>query len=197
VSGNNFGISALRTGRDLARVVTRTTLVALVLLCFAACSSTKPVSMQIDDAAIKTQILAKLSTNGKTNPFEIDVQVSEGVVHLAGMVDNREERALAEHEARSVDGVRRVINDLRLGDQTAGQALDDGTITAKVKAKLAASAEINPFNVDVATAQGVVSLMGRVKTERQKEEAGRIARETEGVRSVRNLLQVGDLTRER
>ena len=53
-----------------------TLLIALVTL--AACSSTKPVSMQFDDAAIKTQILAKLSTNGRTNPFRIDVQVSEG-----------------------------------------------------------------------------------------------------------------------
>jgi hyperosmotically inducible periplasmic protein len=169
-------------------------LAAAALVALAACSSTKPVSMQIDDAAIKTEVLAKLSTNGRTNPFRLDVQVSEGVVHLAGTVDNAEERRLAEQEARSVDGVRRVINDIRAGDVSAGEMVDDGTITAKVKAKLAASAEINPFNVDVATAQGVVTLMGRVKTAAQKAEAERIARETDGVRDVRNLLAVGDLT---
>ena len=166
----------------------------LLAVALAACSSTKPVSMQIDDAAIKTQVLAKLSTNGRTNPFRLDVQVSEGVVHLAGTVDDAEERRIAENEAKSVDGVVRVINDIKIGDVTGGQMIDDGTITAKVKAKLAASAEINPFNVDVATAQGVVSLMGRVKTEAQKAEAERIARATEGVRGVRNLLEVGDLT---
>jgi hyperosmotically inducible periplasmic protein len=168
--------------------------VAAVLVAAAACSSTKPVSMQIDDAAIKTEVIAKLSTNGETNPFRLDVQVSEGVVHLAGTVDNDHERGLAEREAKSVDGVRQVINDIRVGDPTGGQMADDATITAKVKAKLAASAEINPFNVDVATSQGVVSLVGRVKTEEQKAEAERIARETEGVRGVRNLLEVGDLT---
>jgi osmotically-inducible protein OsmY len=161
---------------------------------FAACSTTKPLSMQIDDAAIKTEVLARLSSNGRTNPFRLDVQVSEGVVHLAGTVDDAEERRLAEHEARSVQGVRQVINDIKIGDVSGGRMLDDGAITARVKAKLAASAEINPFNVDVATAQGVVSLVGRVKTERQKEEAERIAGETEGVRGVRNLLKVGDLT---
>ena len=167
---------------------------AVALVALAACSSTKPVSMQIDDAAIKTEVLAKLSTNGETNPFRLDVQVSEGVVHLAGTVDNQHERELAAREARSVDGVRQVVNDITIGDPTGGQAVDDGTITAKVKAKLAASAEINPFNVDVATANGIVSLVGRVHTEAQKAEAERIARETEGVRGVRNLLQVGDLT---
>ncbi|HET9766227.1 MAG TPA: BON domain-containing protein [Thermoanaerobaculia bacterium] len=172
----------------------RPAVVAAALVAVAACSSTKPVSMQIDDAAIKTEVLANLSTNGRTNPFRLDVQVSEGVVHLAGTVDDAEERRLAEHEAMRVDGVRRVINDISVGDPTGGEMADDGTITAKVKAKLAASAEINPFNVDVATSQGVVSLVGRVKTEAQKAEAERIARETEGVRGVRNLLEVGDLT---
>ena len=172
----------------------RLLLAGLAIVAVAACSSTKPVSMQIDDAAIKTEVLAKLSTNGQTNPFRLDVQVSEGVVHLAGTVDNAEEKRLAEHEARSVDGVRQVVNDIAIGDTSGGQMADDGTITAKVKAKLAASAEINPFNVDVATSQGIVSLVGRVKTEAQKAEAERIARETDGVRGVRNLLKVGDLT---
>ena len=167
---------------------------ALLLAGVAACSSTKPVATQVDDAAIKTQVLARLATNGQTNPFRLDVQVSEGVVHLAGTVDNAEEKRLAENEAKSVEGVARVINDIAIGDVSAGQMADDGTITAKVKAKLAASAEINPFNIDVATSQGVVSLVGRVKTAAQKAEAERIARETEGVRGVRNLLEVGDLT---
>lgn len=167
---------------------------ALLLAGLTACSSTKPVSMQVDDAAIKTQVLARLATNGQTNPFRLDVQVSEGVVHLAGTVDNAEEKRLAENEAKAVEGVARVVNDIKIGDTTGGQMVDDGTITAKVKAKLAASAEINPFNIDVATSQGVVSLVGRVKTAAQKAEAERIARETEGVRGVRNLLEVGDLT---
>ena len=184
----------MRANQIPLRRLARPAVAALALLLAAACSSTKPVSMQIDDAAIKTQVLARLATNGRTNPFRLDVQVSEGVVHLAGTVDNDHERRLAEREARSVDGVRQVVNDIRIGDPTGGQMADDGAITAKVKAKLAASAEINPFNVDVATSQGIVSLVGRVKTEEQKAEAERIARETDGVRGVRNLLKVGDLT---
>ncbi|HEV8628997.1 MAG TPA: BON domain-containing protein [Thermoanaerobaculia bacterium] len=166
----------------------------LALLAFGSCASTKTPGTQVDDAAIKTQVIARLATNGKTNPFKIDVQVSEGVVHLAGVVDEPGDRQIAEDEARSVEGVARVINDIRVGDQSAGQMLDDGAITAKVKAKLAASAEMNPFNVDVSTSQGVVSLVGRVKTQAQKDEAERIARSTDGVRDVRNLLKVGDMS---
>src|ERR1051325_4367153 len=118
----------------------RLLIASIAVVALAACSSTKPVSMQIDDAAIKTEVLAKLATNGRTNPFRLDVQVSEGVVHLAGTVDEADEKRLAEQEARSVDNVRQVINDIHVGDVTGGQMADDGTITAKVKAKLAGRA---------------------------------------------------------
>src|SRR5262245_48937035 len=122
-------MSANRIQR-LLNTTTRLTLAVVVVVLLFACSSTKPVSMQIDDAAIKTEVLAKLSTNGETNPFRLDVQVSEGLVHLAGTVDNEHERELAAREARSVDGVRRVVNDIRIGNPTGGQMADDGTITA-------------------------------------------------------------------
>src|ERR1044071_2012245 len=112
---------------------------SMAVLAAAACSSTKPVSMQIDDAAIKTEVLAKLATNGRTNPFRLDVQVSEGVVHLAGTVDDAEEKRLAEQEARSVDNVRQGINDIHVGDVTGGEVAGRGTVTAKAKAELAGS----------------------------------------------------------
>jgi len=166
---------------------------ALALLVLGGCASTQSVGTQVDDAAIKTLVIARLATNGNTNPFEIDVAVNEGVVHLTGLVDEAEDRSEAEREARSVEGVSRVINDLKVGDQTTREMIDDGGITARVKSKLAASSELNPFNVDINTVQGVVSLMGRVKTQEQKDTAERIARETSGVKSVKNLLEVGDI----
>jgi len=178
--------------RAATRLPVFTAATAAIALLGLACSSTKPVGTQLDDAAIKTLVFAKLAANGKTNPFEIDVAVNEGVVHLTGFVDEVEDRAEAEKEARSVDGVRQVINDLRVGDETTGEALDDAAITARVKAKLAASAELNPFDVDVNTVHGVVSLMGRVATAGDKATAERIARSTSGVRAVKNLLEVGE-----
>jgi hyperosmotically inducible protein len=69
---------------------------------------------------------------------------------------------------------------------------DDASITSKIKAKLALDSDINPFNVDVTTNQGVVTLQGRVKTEEARETAERYARETDGVQRVVNLVKVGD-----
>ncbi len=78
--------------------------------------------------------------------------------------------------------------------RSAGTQIDDATITTKVKAKLAADGDINPFNIDVDTNEGVVTLQGRVAKEEARTKAEQLARETEGVKRVINLVKVGDKT---
>lgn len=68
----------------------------------------------------------------------------------------------------------------------------DAELTAKVKTKLAADPEINPFRIDVDTIDGKVTLSGKVASERQREEAQRLAEGTEGVVEVVNNLEVGE-----
>jgi osmotically-inducible protein OsmY len=77
--------------------------------------------------------------------------------------------------------------------KTPGRQVDDAAITAKVKTKIAAVGEMNPFNIDVDTNEGVVTLQGRVKTEENRSTAEKLARETEGVKRVINLVKVGDM----
>ena len=78
--------------------------------------------------------------------------------------------------------------------RSAGTQVDDAAITAKVKAKLAADGDINPFNIDVDTNEGVVTLQGRVAKEEARTKAEQLARDTEGVKRVINLVKVGDKT---
>jgi len=73
-----------------------------------------------------------------------------------------------------------------------GRQVDDAAITAKVKTKLAADGDINPFNIDVDTNEGVVTLQGRVKKEEARTKAEQLARDTSGVKRVINLVKVGD-----
>jgi hyperosmotically inducible protein len=61
-----------------------------------------------------------------------------------------------------------------------------------VKAKITADDMLNPFNIDVDTNDGVVTLSGRVQTADAKNRAGELARGTDGVKSVHNDLKVGD-----
>jgi hyperosmotically inducible periplasmic protein len=76
--------------------------------------------------------------------------------------------------------------------QSVGTQVDDAAITAAVKAKLAADGDINPFNIDVDTNEGVVTLQGRVAKAEARTKAEQLARETHGVKRVINLVKVGE-----
>jgi hyperosmotically inducible protein len=74
--------------------------------------------------------------------------------------------------------------------KSPGTQVDDAAITAKIKAKLAADGDINPFNIDVDTNLGEVVLQGVVKKEDTRRKAEQYARGTDGVKRVRNLIKV-------
>ena len=74
--------------------------------------------------------------------------------------------------------------------QTAGQYVDDSTITTSVKAKLVADKVANFTRIDVDTTNHVVSLNGVVESREQKTRAQQIAMEVSGVRRVDNNLQI-------
>lgn len=76
-------------------------------------------------------------------------------------------------------------------NQSARTQVNDSAITAAVKSKMVADSDVKAHNIDVNTENGVVYLMGKVGSVREKSEAERIARETDGVVSVVNHLQVG------
>jgi len=72
----------------------------------------------------------------------------------------------------------------------AREVLNDAGITARVKAKLIADPEVAAVRIDVDTVNGRVTLNGKVSTEDQKAEAEKLARHTDGVVDVVNLIQV-------
>lgn len=79
--------------------------------------------------------------------------------------------------------------------QTVGEQVDDAGITAAVKAKLTADTDINSFNIDVDTVDGVVTLTGKVAQADARSKAEQYARDTDGVKRVNNLITVGDSSR--
>ena len=70
------------------------------------------------------------------------------------------------------------------------QAIDDSTITAKVKSKLAADTETSAIKIGVETKDGIVTLSGTVPTDTEKSKAEQIARSTEGVKRVSNDIRI-------
>ncbi len=76
------------------------------------------------------------------------------------------------------------------GQQSVGTYIDDKTITAAVKAKLADDKSTSAMAIDVDTQDGNVILSGFSKTAAEKAQAEALARGTKGVKNVRNLLVV-------
>jgi osmotically-inducible protein OsmY len=74
--------------------------------------------------------------------------------------------------------------------ETAGQYVDDSTITAAVKSKLVADKVANLTRIDVDTTRQVVSLNGIVSSSQDKARAEQLAKQVDGVRGVKNNLQV-------
>ena len=95
------------------RLLTTLTVVAFALV-VAGCTTTQSPGRQVDDNAMHTAVLAKLTGAHVSNILNVDVNVTNGVVTLAGEVPNAQVKAEAEQETRSVSGVTRVINNLQV-----------------------------------------------------------------------------------
>ena len=66
----------------------------------------------------------------------------------------------------------------------------DPGITTKVKAKMAADSTVNAGEIEVTTQDGVVTLTGNIDSQEAKDRALEIARRTEGVVDVIDMISV-------
>lgn len=76
------------------------------------------------------------------------------------------------------------------GQSTAGAYVDDSVIATTVKAKLLEDKTVGGMAVNVDVLNGTVALSGFAKSTVEKAQAENIARNTKGVRDVRNNLIV-------
>ena len=74
--------------------------------------------------------------------------------------------------------------------ESVGAYIDDTALTTRVKAKFAENKVVSAMSISVETLKGVVQLAGFAKSEDERDTAGRLARETSGVKSVRNDIVV-------
>ena len=68
--------------------------------------------------------------------------------------------------------------------------VQDSAITAAIKAKYLAEKNLDSMDIKVKTENGVVTIRGQMREKSQVGLAEKIARETDGVRSVVNKLSV-------
>ena len=74
--------------------------------------------------------------------------------------------------------------------ESTGEYIDSAAITAKVKRELIQNKNVSALDVSVETYKGVVLLSGFVKSSKEKELAEKLARKVEGVKKVKNQLNL-------
>lgn len=84
----------------------------------------------------------------------------------------------------------------KVGERTAvaadqaRRALTDGSLTAKIKAKMALDDSVKALDINVDTTGTTVTLTGVVDSEAQRQRALQLARETAGITQVVDRLRV-------
>ena len=71
-----------------------------------------------------------------------------------------------------------------------GDFLSDAELTTKIKSKMALDDSVRARTIDVSTTNGVVTLAGTVRSAAERDQAVRLARETNGVKQVVNHLSI-------
>jgi osmotically-inducible protein OsmY len=72
----------------------------------------------------------------------------------------------------------------------AQKQVSDDALVDQVRVKLANDADVGGMKIDVDVHQGAVTLKGKVRTDKQRVRAEKIAKKVKGVTSVNNQLVV-------
>ena len=157
------------------------------------------------DAWLTAKIQSKYFMDSDVKGHDINVDTQNGVVTLNGTVDNEAQRTQAVAIARNTDGVKNVTDSLRIempADATAANKAmkpvhqipneidNDEWITTKVRSRFFIDPNVKNMNVDVDTKNGVVTLKGEVQDQAARTAAEAIAKQIDGVKSVKNQLTV-------
>ncbi|WP_300000181.1 molecular chaperone OsmY [uncultured Cedecea sp.] len=160
-------------------------------------SSMGQVGDFVDDSAITARVKAGLIDQKSIKSTDISVNTEKGVVTLSGFVGSQNEAELAVIVAGNVEGVTSVSDKLHVAEdgsksasETVSDYTDDALITSKVKAKLLSEGDIASRHIGVETTDGVVQLTGDVKSNAQAAQVESITKAVDGVKSVKNDLQV-------
>ena len=161
-------------------------------------------SEQSKEAWKQGKLESALMLNDHLSAFDIDTEVRANIATLNGQVKSDVTKELAEEIALGIDGIDSVENKLTVkseqqqakgNEPSAGQkfstTINDATTTASVKMELVAS-EVKARDINVDTMNGIVTLKGNVQSEELSQLAEKIAKNTQGVKEVKNEIKIGE-----
>jgi osmotically-inducible protein OsmY len=139
---------------------------------------------------VKTMLLFHRNVSAMT-----EVNTKDGIVTLRGEATSQAQKDLTTEYAKDVEGVKDVKNEITVTKtskktRTAGEKIDDASITAQVKMTLLYHRSTSALKTSVTTKKGVVTLGGKAKNAAEKDLATKFANDVNGVKEVKNRMTI-------
>ena len=159
----------------------------------SAARQERSIGNAIDDTRIKAELDAKLADQSAGLFLRVSTTTIEGRVLLAGRVQTPEDRLTATRIAWSIEGVRKVDNDLEVTDRSGWlDAPSDFIIRTELATALLTDGSIKDVNYTTDVVHGVVYLMGVGQDQAEVDRVVAHARNLSGVKRVENYIVLKD-----
>lgn len=148
----------------------------------------------VSDTAITAEIWQKFLAKDEKLFLDIEIEVVEGEVLLAGHVPDVANQLEAVRLSWQVGGVRSVINEIEVGSEGFSfvDSAGDLLITTKIKAALMFDGDVFAINYSIETVNGTVYLMGIAQNDLERNRVISHARETSYVKRVVSHIRLKD-----
>ncbi|WP_339486483.1 BON domain-containing protein [Pseudomonas sp. EL_65y_Pfl2_R95] len=162
-----------------------------VTLLVSGCSN-RSIGNSIDDKLLDPDVrsaVQKASPDLTSPTSHIVVSSYNGIVLLAGQTPRDELKQTAERAANTVQGVKKVYNELQILPPTSLIARsNDSLLTAQIKTEMLANSNVPSTNIKVITENGIVYMLGLV-TRQEAQSASQVVQGVSGVQKVIKLFQ--------
>ncbi|OHB33626.1 MAG: transport-associated protein [Desulfuromonadaceae bacterium GWC2_58_13] len=147
------------------------------------------------DAWLLTKVKTSLLYHRSVSGLQTEVVVQDGIVTLRGEADNEAQKNLTAEYVADIEGVKTVNNEMTVAKtaketRTAGDIIDDASITAMAKMTLLYHRSTSGFQTKVETKDGVVLLSGKAGSLAEKDLATQYVKDVNGVKDVKNLMTI-------
>jgi len=153
----------------------------------------RTVGAAVDDVRIKSAITTKLAQLSASNFLNVSTTVVEGRVLLTGRVSNPQMRLDATRASWTVDGVRKVDNEIEVTDRTGWiDRPRDIFIRTEIAADLLTDSSIRDLNYTIDVVNGVVYIAGIGQDQAEVDRVIARAQRFQGVKRVESYVVLKD-----
>ena len=168
-----------------------TSLTSVVSVVGNAGISSKGIKTSLKDTYVKSKLLGKLSFLDLKNLTNISINVLHGTVLYTGYVENSEKRLLIIKETWKVDGVEKIINELKINnDVSLSQRTEDFIQKTKINSKLLFKSKVNSNNYGIDVVNGEVYVIGLAESLDEKNEVEKILSSMPDIKNLITIIEI-------